>query len=63
MAPRLGDSARLLLTSLEYVRHSKDSVAYSRLRLADLQRALDRGRDNLESSAGCLGRARTTLGC
>jgi len=53
----------LLLTSLEFVRHSKDRLAASRLRLAGMQRVLARGRDNLESSAGCLGRARHTLAC
>ena len=62
-AGRLTDSAMLLLTSLEFVRHSKDRLAASRSRLAGMQRVLDRGRDNLESSAGCLGRARHTLEC
>lgn len=62
-AGRLTDSAMLLLTSLEFVRHSKDRLAASRLRLAGMQRVLARGRDNLESSAGCLGRARHTLAC
>jgi len=53
----------LLLTSLESVRHSKDRLAASRSRLAGMQRVLDRARGNLESSAGCLGRARLTLEC
>jgi hypothetical protein len=62
-AARLSDSAHLLLTSVEYVRDSKDRIADTRLRLSGMRGVLARARETLESSADCLGRTRYTLGC
>jgi len=60
-AGRLTDSEMLLLASKASVEDSKGRITDTRLRLASLERVLARGRDNLQSSVDCLGRARTTL--